>query len=281
MTSRRVWVSGLVVAIGVLLGGTTVAAQTAQYTSRAGKLFYSKPDTGSIARAAAAFQSDMTNIDKLIAYGLAQASMQQYKEAIETFSKGMQIAPNNAMLYRWRGHRYISIGQFDKALADLNKGYAIDSMNYGILYHMGVAHFIRGQYALSMKAFEKAQKIAPEPNEFTGATDWLWMSASRAGKPSVAKQALASLSDTLKITTATAYLARLNVYRGRIRPHEALTPTDTAAVQKATISFGVGNWYLVKGDKEGARTWFKRAVAADGWPGFGFFAAEQELRRLK
>ena len=73
----------------------------------------------------------------------------------------------------------------------------------------------------------------------------------------------------------------IKVLSGVITPDQALSPTDTAAVQVATISFGVGNWYLVRGDTANARTWFKRAVASQGWPGFAFFAAETDLRRLK
>jgi hypothetical protein len=52
-------------------------------------------------------------------------------------------------------------------------------------------------------------------------------------------------------------------------------------VQVATLSFGVGNWYLVKGDTATARRWFERSVASGGWPGFGFILSEVELRRLR
>jgi hypothetical protein len=59
------------------------------------------------------------------------------------------------------------------------------------------------------------------------------------------------------------------------------TPADTADVQVATLSFGVGNWYLVRGDTAKARTWFERSIKSGGWPGFGFIMSEVELRRTK
>jgi hypothetical protein len=52
-------------------------------------------------------------------------------------------------------------------------------------------------------------------------------------------------------------------------------------VQVATLSYGVGNWYLVRGDIAKARPWFERSVATSGWPAFGFIASEAELRRLR
>ena len=88
-------------------------------------------------------------------------------------------------------------------------------------------------------------------------------------------------TDSLKITTATAYRQRLRLYRGLIGPDEVITPADTAAVQVATLSFGVGNWYLVRGETAKAKAWFKRSVESGGWPGFGFLLSERELRKMR
>jgi hypothetical protein len=49
----------------------------------------------------------------------------------------------------------------------------------------------------------------------------------------------------------------------------------------ATLAYGIGNWYLVRGDTATAKTWFERSVKSGGWPGFGFILSEIELRRLK
>jgi len=52
-------------------------------------------------------------------------------------------------------------------------------------------------------------------------------------------------------------------------------------VDVATLSFGLGNWYLVKGDTARARTQFERSVKSGGWPAFGFIASEAELARRR
>jgi len=74
---------------------------------------------------------------------------------------------------------------------------------------------------------------------------------------------------------------QLLVRRGEIGPDAVLTPADTTDVAVATLSYGVGNWYLVKGDTARARSWFERSVASGGWPAFGFIVAERELRRKR
>jgi hypothetical protein len=105
------------------------------------------------------------------------------------------------------------------------------------------------------------------------------MSLSRAGRAAEAKAMLARRPDSLPV--ANAYARRLKLYRGEIGPDDVFTPADTADVQVATLSFGVGNWYLVRGDTAKARTWFERSIKSGGWPGFGFIMSEVELRRTK
>jgi tetratricopeptide (TPR) repeat protein len=145
-----------------------------------------------------------------------------------------------------------------------------------------VARHARGEFASAADAFAKALALAPNDNEKVASTDWLWMSAMRAGRREQARAALAGLRDTMQVTSAGAYWRRLQLYRGRLRPEQVVGPADTAAIQLATLLYGIGNWYLVNGDAARAREYFTRAVAiSGGWPAFGFIAAEAELRRLR
>lgn len=268
-------------AIAAVAAATTVGAQTVQYRAVNGTIFRSQPDTGAVARASAAQARNPRSVELLLALGLAQAGARQYREAIATFGNGIAIAPNDVLLHRWRGHRLLSTGQYDKALSDLSRAFALDSMNYDVLYHLGAVRFIRGEFSQAADAFRRAQPLSPNANELAGSTDWLWMSLSRAGRRDEARGALAPITDSLPVTTATAYMQRLRLYRGRSTPEQVLTPADTAPVQRSTLSYGVGNWYLSRGDSVNARVWFQRAVAAGGWPAFGYLAAEQELKRLR
>jgi len=258
---------------------TSALGQTVQYRSPAGIEYRALVDTGAVARALSALASDPRNVDKIIAVGVAQSGVRQFREAIETFTRGIAIAPNNAMLYRWRGHRYLSVREFDKAMQDLTKGFSLDSLNYGILYHLGIVRFVRGDFAGAADAFRRAQPIAPEAGELAGSTDWLWMSLSRAGRSVEAKAMLDRRPDSLPIDNA--YARRLKLYRGLLSPDSVITPADSADVQAATLAYGVGNWYLVRGDTATARRWFERSVRSGGWPGFGFIMSEVELRRLR
>ena len=263
----------------VLAVSGPVAAQSVQYRSPAGVEYRSQTDTGAIARAEAALAVDARNIARIIDLGVAQSGARQFREAIATFTRGLALAPNEAMLYRWRGHRYLSVREFDRAMTDLTRGARLDSTNYGIWYHLGIVRFAKGDFAGAADAFGRSQRRAPDAGELAGSTDWRWMSLMRAGRTTEAAAMLGRRPDSLPV--ANAYARRLKLYRGEITADEVFTPADTADVQVATLSFGVGNWYLVRGDTARAKTFFDRSIRSAGWPGFGFIISEIELRRLK
>ena len=266
-------------AIAILLSMSAIpcAAQSLQYRSPAGTEYRAFADTGPVARAERALQADVRTTQRYIELGVAQAGARQMQEAVQTFTRALAVAPNDPMLYRWRGHRNLSVRNFDAAMADLTRGYALDSLNYGTLYHLGVLRFVRGDFNAAADAFRRAQPRAPDAGELAGSTDWLWMSLQRAGRGAEASAMLARRPDSL--ATTVAYSRRLKLYRGEIAPEALITPADTGDVDLATLSFGLGNWYLVKGDSTRARALFQRSVASGGWPAFGFIASEAELAR--
>ena len=262
----------------LLLGAGAAAAQTVQYRSPAGVEYRSQADTGAIARAQAAVQLDPRNVDRIIALGIAQSNARQYREAIATFTAGLKVAPDNPLLYRWRGHRYLSVREFDRAEQDLARGLQLDSTIYGILYHLGIIRFARGNFASAADLFARALPRAPDAGELAGSTDWLWMSLMRGRRPADAAALLQRRPDSLAVTNQ--YRQRLRLYRGEISSDSVFTAADTGDVAIATLGYGLGNWYLVRGDTTRARNWFERAVQSGGWPGFGFIMSEVELRRL-
>jgi len=276
----------LLLGVAITLGPAVVAQQagptTVQYTSPAGVDYRSLPETEAVTKARAALTADPRHVGRIIDLGVAQSGARQFREAIATFTRGLEIEPNNALLLRWRGHRYLSVREFDRALADLTRGSGIDASIYGIWYHLGIVQYVRGDFAAAADSFARAQPIAPDPGELAGSTDWLWMALSRAGRHADAKAMLDRKPESRMPPIDNAYTRRLKLYRGEIGPDAVITPADTEEVQIATLAYGLGTWHLVKGDTAKARVAFERSVqSTGGWPGFGFILSEVELQRLR
>lgn len=275
-------VVGVAITLGPALSADQTGATSVQYKSAAGVEYRSLPDTEAITKARAALTADSRNVARIIDLGVAQSGARQFREAIATFTRGLEIEPNNALLLRWRGHRYLSVRDFDRAQADLTRGGGIDASIYGIWYHLGIVQFVRGDFAAAADSFARAQPIAPDPGELAGSTDWLWMSLSRAGRAADAQALLDRRPESRLAPIDNAYTRRLKLYRGEIGPDAVMTAADTDDVQISTLAFGLGNWHLIKGDKARARAAFERAVqSTGGWPGFGFILSEVELQRLR
>lgn len=252
--------------------------QPVQYKSPAGVEYRSLPDTEAVTKGRAALAAEPRNVSRIIDLGVALSGARQFREAIDVFTRGLGLEPDNALLLRWRGHRYISIREFERARTDLTRAARLDPGVYGIWFHIGVVQYLSGQFEDAAASFTRAQPMAPDANELAGSTDWLWMSLSRAGRSADAKAVLDRRSDTLP--KDYSYTRRLQLYAGAVAPENLLTAADTEDVQIATLSYGLGNWYLIHGDKTRARACFERAVGSGGWPGFGFILAEVELQRL-
>ncbi len=126
------------------------------------KLYESK-----LAEATADYKKDSTNADAIIWLGRRTAYLGNYKEAIAIFTKGIVLHPQDARFYRHRGHRYITLRCFDKAIADFEKAATLikgkpdeiepdgiphaqntptSSLQSNIWYHLGLAYFIKGEY---------------------------------------------------------------------------------------------------------------------------------------
>ncbi len=264
--------------LALALTAVPAPAQSVQYRSAAGVEYRALPDTGTVAGAEAALARDPRNVSLFVQLGIAQSAVRQFREAIATFTRGLAIAPSDPILYRWRGHRYLSVREFDRAEADLTRGLAQDSTNYGILYHLGIVRFAKGDFNSAADVFTRAQRRAPDAGELAGSTDWLWMALMRAGQSARARAMLESRPDSLPVSNA--YTQRLKLYRGESTPEGVFTAADTGDVARATLSYGIGNWFLVRGDTTSARGWFERSIASGGWPAFGFILSEVELRRV-
>lgn len=63
----------------------------------------------------------ITEADRYVLAGYVNAYVKKYQAATDLYSEGISLHPEDASLYRHRGHRYITLREFDKALADFQR----------------------------------------------------------------------------------------------------------------------------------------------------------------
>jgi tetratricopeptide (TPR) repeat protein len=302
------------VVIGSLAGFEAVTIQQKQAAPEAhtvdGKALYRielpveqrKQLEANLSRAEAEYKENPRDPERIIWYGRRLAYLWRYQDAIRIFTKGIELHPNYAKLYRHRGHRFITVREFDRAIADLEKAASLiagvpdeiepdgapnkyniptSTTNSNIWYHLGLAYYLKGDFENALRAYRECMKFSTNEDMLCATSDWLYMTLRRMGKKEEADKVLEGIRKEMKILENHAYHNRLLMYKGELSPEELLSPSDADEVSIATQGYGVGNWYLFNGQSEKAIAVFRNVVAGKHWAAFGSIAAEVELTRFR
>lgn len=254
--------------------------------------------------AEANFNNNPDSLESIIWYGRRLAYLYQYKYAIQIYTLGLSKFPESYKLYRHRGHRYLTIRQFDKAIQDLEKAVfysrqlpiqmEIDglpnrrniprsSIQFNIWYHLGLAYYMKGNYDKSVSAYKKCLTVADNDDMLVAATDWLYMTYRKIGNVEAAEALLEPIKKRMNVIENYAYHNRLLLYKGIKAPDQifGLKQGKDLAIDDMTLGYGLGNWYSYNGNTERAEEVFNRMMESVYWQAFGFIAAEVELANLK
>src|SRR5918998_1529514 len=74
-----------------------------------------------LAQARSAYERAPADVDSIIWLGRREAYLGHFREAIRIYTRGIQLHPYDARFYRHRGHRYISVREFNNAIVDLER----------------------------------------------------------------------------------------------------------------------------------------------------------------
>ena len=116
-----------------------------------------------------------------------------YQEAIDTFSKLIEMAPDNADAYKNRGVSYMKQGKFDLAIKDFEKAKELFPELRGLYSNLGVAWYYKKEYEKAIENYDIEIQMAPE-NHIAYFNRALCL--AELGKD---KQALDDLSHTLEL----------------------------------------------------------------------------------
>ncbi len=304
--------AALLVALGSLLGVFSTSAAEAQvrepeaYTL-AGRPLYPPepiPNRDRLLRDLQEAQSvaNTTTPEATIWIGRRQAYLWRYRDAIETFTRGIRRHADDPRLYRHRGHRYVTTRKFDLAREDLERAAALidgrpdeiepdgapnpagqprSTLHFNVWYHLALAYYLQGTYDRAAEAWRECLRVSRNDDSVVAATDWLWMTLMRLGRRGEAAQLLERITPTMDILENGAYHRRLLMYKGLEKAEALLADGTTDPTTLATQGYGVGNYYLVTGQTDRARAVFQQITAGSGWNAFGVIAAEADLARMQ
>ena len=242
------------------------------------------------------------NSDNLIWIGRRHAYLGNYESAIKYFSQGISTYPLDARFYRHRGHRLITNRCFERAINDLKKAANLSNnksneiepdglpnalniptstLKGNIYYHLGLAYYFESQLKDAMLAFEKCIELSKNNDSFVAAANWLYIIYYQLNMINKADKLLTKIDNQMNLIENHSYLSILNFYKNSTSQFDIEKKIfKEESLNNITVAFGLGNFYLLKGETEKAYKIYNLITNSNQWSSFAYIGAEVMLKKL-
>lgn len=256
-----------------------------------------------LAEARAAWERAPSNADSVVWYARRIGYLGRFREAIDVLSRGLAAHPDDPWLLRHRGHRFISVRELDRAIADLARAerlvertpdvvepdgqpnarnQPIGTLHSNVRYHLGLAHYLKGEWDAALRAY-RAELAGPiNPDRRVSVSHWTYLALCRQGRAAEAAEVLRPITRDLDVIENGAYHRLTLLYRGELSVDSLLPAARAgASVTDVSTAYGVGGWLWCQGRRDDAVRVWRDILATNQWGAFGYIAAEAELARLR
>ena len=208
------------------------------------------------------------SVEKFCALGKALSRQLRYREAIDAYTEGVKLEPENLPLLRLRAGRYLTTLQSDPAIADFEKCLTLGAEKLDCLYRIGLAQYYAGRYEQAMEAFEGCMPLCDDEMGIA-VLYWHTLSAVRTEK---APTLLKYYRPDMAVGHHTAYEKAMRVWRGTTPLAAALEMLER---EEDDLEYGITLYGLLwhPDCAEKARL-SQMLLRRDGfWPSFAYLAA--------
>lgn len=242
------------------------------------------------------YDRDSMAAENIIWFGRRTAYLGNYRSAIEIFTEGIEKHPRDARMYRHRGHRYISIREFDRAIADFeaatglierqenriepdglpnSQNIPLTTTHGNIWYHLGLAYYLKQDWENALRAFQNGYNLGGNDDNLVSTGHWIYMIYRRMGMPAEAAAALEDISPGMNIVENRSYHELCLLYKGEILIDEMMSANGDDPAN-AAVAYGLANWFYYNGDVAASAAMLANILAGSSWSSFGFIAAEAD-----
>lgn len=284
--------------------GSQAAPQEIQGYSLTGQALISAPPSESslanLSSAKNSYDIAPLNADAIIWYGRRLAYTGDYLAAIEVYSEGIGVHSRDARMYRHRGHRYLSIREFDKAIEDFEKAASLiqdqenhieadglpNAMNIplttthgNIWYHLGLAYYLKQDWPKALAAFRRGYALGGNDDNLVSTGHWIYMIHRRMGNAEAATAALSDINRDMTIIENMSYHELCLLYREEISIDEMMAANGDDP-SNAAVAYGIANYYYYNGNREKSDQMLRSILEGSSWASFGYIAAEADIANL-
>ena len=225
----------------------------------------------------AAIKLDPKSADAFHNRGIAWASKGEPDRAIADYDAAIRLDPGDSSPYAGRAVERTIKGDYPGAAADLDTAIRLDPKAAGAYFARGRVRFYRGEWAGAVADLEQANKL--DPSAYTAL--WSYLARRRGGGEGDAplKPYLAAANESIWPAPVIAlYLGRAQP--GAVIAAAAKAPPPRDRDQRCEAAFFVGQWHLVRGERDSALPLLQEARSGCPKSFMEYEGALAELRRL-
>ena len=253
-------------------------------------------------QALADYKADPSDPDKTVWLGRRTAYLGRYRDAIAVYSLGLDRHPENPKLYRHRGHRFLTLRMIDRALEDFTKaatlmvlapdmvepdgmpnplGQPVSTLYFNVYYHLALSYYLKGMLEEALEAYRLCMTVSDIDDKYVATAHWTYMTLRLLGRKEEADKLLDRVQPEMDIIENQNYHQCLLMYKGL---NDVETLLEEARGQgtlgMVTTGYGIANWYKYNGEPDKAASVLREILSIDTWAGFGYIAAEADLKRM-
>jgi tetratricopeptide (TPR) repeat protein len=194
--------------------------------------------------------------------GAAYLNLGEYEKAIADLDQAIELDPEYALAYNHRGAAYFSLGEYEKAIADYDRAIELDP-EYAMAYNnRGYAYLNLGEYEKAIADWDQAIELDPELAMAYNNRGYAYLNLGEYEK------AIADLDQAIELDPelAMAYGNRGAAYLSLGEYEKAIADCDQAIALDPELAMAYNNRgaaYLNLGEYEKAIADLDQAIALD------------------
>lgn len=159
VTDSIVWT--LLIKPHIVYSSETVSDSAAAYYKKGTENFYSEDYKGAIEDYSKAIEFNPNYMAAYTNRGISKGESGDYKGAIVDYDKVISLDPDDAFVYCYRGAAKSRLGEMEGAVADFDKALTIDPAHTLAYLNRGTIKYVTGDYEGALSDYSKAIEIRP------------------------------------------------------------------------------------------------------------------------
>lgn len=236
--------------------------------------------------------------EALIWYARRLGYMALYSEAIDVLTKGIDIHPEDARMYRHRGHRYLTIRCIEKAINDFEKAAVLVSgrpdemepdgqpneaniptstLQSNIYYHLGLAYYLQKNYSKAQRAYEQCLMVSKNPDMYTATANWYYLTLQCLNEQEAAEKLLRNIDFNVPLLENGVYRKLLLLHKEKPSASQAMQIAHEGNdLQSATFLYGLYMYLKLNGFRNESESVRTKLLSGNQFSSFGYIAAEMD-----